>query len=227
MPSFADSAVIFILALMLFGPKKLPQLARQLGKLMAEFRRASNEFRMQMEDELRIEEQKEHQKKVDAMAGPPSDLPDPEHPHLPATTGESTNERSDHDHGSLHDGTAPISDVSPVGPVAEVAPIAESGSLRMMPPSTGLPIESATYGTSESGGFDYHDPSHNPDAGSIRDESNGNQASNGSHASIGDHVGNGHHIIPEHSILPPAPSVGMSSEEPASETSRAEEQTHA
>src|SRR5579871_6106328 len=76
MPSLGDSAVIFILALLLFGPKKLPQLARQLGKLMAEFRRASNEFRMQMEDELRMEEQKEHEAKVQAMAGPPSTLPE-------------------------------------------------------------------------------------------------------------------------------------------------------
>ena len=45
-----------ILALLLFGPKKLPELARQLGKLMADFRRASNEFRTQMAEELRISE---------------------------------------------------------------------------------------------------------------------------------------------------------------------------
>jgi sec-independent protein translocase protein TatB len=130
MPSIADSAVIFILALMLFGPKKLPQLARQLGKLMAEFRRASNEFRMQMEDELRVEDQKEHQKKVDAMAGPPSTLPDPEHPHLPAP--EATNDET-------------IANETTAEPGIE--PIAESGGLRMMPPSTGLPIG---YGTSMS-----------------------------------------------------------------------------
>ena len=67
MPSFQDSAVIFFLALLLFGPKKLPELARQLGKLMAEFRRASNEFRMQMEDELRIADQEEQRKKIAAM----------------------------------------------------------------------------------------------------------------------------------------------------------------
>ena len=52
MPSFPDSAVLILLVLLLFGPKKLPELARQFGKLMADFRRASNEFRSQMEDEL-------------------------------------------------------------------------------------------------------------------------------------------------------------------------------
>lgn len=121
-----DSIVIFLLALMLFGPKKLPQLARQLGKLMAEFRKASNDFRMQMEDELRLEEQKEHQAKVDALAPPPSALPnpdipteDPPHPHLQAAL------------------SAP-----------PVAPIAESGELKMMPPSSGLPLESAARGQS-------------------------------------------------------------------------------
>src|SRR5882724_4903182 len=106
MPSFGDSIFIFVLALMLFGPKKLPQLARQLGKLMAEFRRASNEFRIQMEDELRIADQEEHQKKVDALQPPPSQ------------------EALD----------AP----------SEPTPIAESGDLKMMPPSTGLPVGAST-----------------------------------------------------------------------------------
>ena len=67
MPSFQDSALLVLLALILFGPKKLPELARQLGKLMAEFRRASNEFRMQMEEELRIADQEEQRKKIAAM----------------------------------------------------------------------------------------------------------------------------------------------------------------
>src|SRR5882757_7254331 len=67
MPGLGDYAFIFILALLLFGPKKLPELARQLGKLMGEFRRASNEFRMQMEDELRIAEQADRQKQIAAI----------------------------------------------------------------------------------------------------------------------------------------------------------------
>ena len=67
MPSLGDSAVIFLLALLLFGPKKLPELARQLGKIMGEFRKASAEFRMQMEDELRVSEQAERQKQIAAI----------------------------------------------------------------------------------------------------------------------------------------------------------------
>src|SRR5271170_8307304 len=88
MPSLGDSAFIFLLALLLFGPKKLPELARQIGKLMGEFRRASNEFRMQMEEELRVADQAEQQKKIAAMeaAAPPVGevIPEPEHPHIPS-----------------------------------------------------------------------------------------------------------------------------------------------
>ncbi len=98
MPSFQDSAVIFFIALILFGPKKLPELARQLGKLMGEFRRASNEFRVQMEDELRTSEQAEKQKQIAAMeaAAPlPPPLEEPEHPHLPSSNSTGSTENSD------------------------------------------------------------------------------------------------------------------------------------
>jgi TatA/E family protein of Tat protein translocase len=43
---------IFLLALILFGPKKLPELGRQLGKALAEFKKASNEFKNQLEVEM-------------------------------------------------------------------------------------------------------------------------------------------------------------------------------
>lgn len=88
MPGFGDSAFIILLALLLFGPKKLPVLARQLGKLMADFRRASNEFRTQMEEELRISEQADRQKQIAALeASAPSaallETPTPDDPHTP------------------------------------------------------------------------------------------------------------------------------------------------
>src|SRR6266849_2834664 len=44
---------IMLLALILFGPRKLPEIARTMGKFMAEFRRASNEFQTQIHEEVR------------------------------------------------------------------------------------------------------------------------------------------------------------------------------
>ena len=43
---------LLLLALVVVGPKKLPGLARQMGKYMAEFKRASNEFKRQLESEM-------------------------------------------------------------------------------------------------------------------------------------------------------------------------------
>jgi sec-independent protein translocase protein TatB len=61
-----DTIFIFCLALIIFGPKKLPEIGRQIGKLMVEFRRASNEFKMQIEEELRASEETERQKEINA-----------------------------------------------------------------------------------------------------------------------------------------------------------------
>lgn len=49
---FSETIFLFFLALLIFGPKKLPEIARQLGKMMNEFKRASNEFRSQIEAEI-------------------------------------------------------------------------------------------------------------------------------------------------------------------------------
>ncbi|HUN88206.1 MAG TPA: twin-arginine translocase TatA/TatE family subunit [Terriglobales bacterium] len=50
---FSEMAFIFLLALIIFGPKKLPEIGRQIGKVLAEFKRASNEFKWQLEAEMR------------------------------------------------------------------------------------------------------------------------------------------------------------------------------
>jgi Tat protein translocase TatB subunit len=44
---------ILLLALILFGPRRLPEIARQMGKFMAEFRKASSDFQAQIQDEIR------------------------------------------------------------------------------------------------------------------------------------------------------------------------------
>lgn len=51
--------LIFILALLLFGPRKIPEIGRVLGKTVAEFRKATNEFRATLEREVEMEKLKE------------------------------------------------------------------------------------------------------------------------------------------------------------------------
>jgi sec-independent protein translocase protein TatB len=70
----ADSLILMVLALVVFGPRRLPQIGRQIGKLMYEFRKASNDFKYQMEEELRSAEDADRRKKEEerqrALAAP-------------------------------------------------------------------------------------------------------------------------------------------------------------
>src|ERR1700716_3330066 len=50
--------VIFVIALIIFGPRKLPQLGGSVGKSLAEFKRASNELKSTLEEEIRMEDQR-------------------------------------------------------------------------------------------------------------------------------------------------------------------------
>jgi sec-independent protein translocase protein TatA len=69
--------IILVLALIIFGPRKLPELGRSLGKSIGEFRRASNELRSTLEEEIRVEEQKTAAPKPAAPADPYYTAPPP------------------------------------------------------------------------------------------------------------------------------------------------------
>lgn len=66
---FSEMLFIFLLALIVVGPRRLPELARQFGRIMAEIKRASNDFQAQVQEEVRqleIEETAEKfQKSID------------------------------------------------------------------------------------------------------------------------------------------------------------------
>jgi len=49
---FPEMVFLFLLALIIFGPKKLPEIGRQIGRALNEFKRASNEFKAQIENEI-------------------------------------------------------------------------------------------------------------------------------------------------------------------------------
>ena len=55
---FPELIVIFVVALIFFGPRKLPELGKSLGKSIAEFKKASNELKSTLEEEIRLEEQR-------------------------------------------------------------------------------------------------------------------------------------------------------------------------
>ena len=85
--------IIFTIALIIFGPRKLPELGKSLGKSLAEFKRASNELKNTLDEEIRLEErrnatQEEERRNAERQAAPiRSEDPSPSDDHLvaPAT----------------------------------------------------------------------------------------------------------------------------------------------
>ena len=63
-----DTLFLMLMALVVFGPRRLPEIGRQIGKLMYEFRKVSNDFKFQMEEELRASEEADRQRKLQAAA---------------------------------------------------------------------------------------------------------------------------------------------------------------
>ena len=72
--------IIFVIALIIFGPRKLPELGRSLGKSIAEFKKASNELKSTLEEEIRLEEQRSTLEASKAAA-PPAVAPTAAMPH--------------------------------------------------------------------------------------------------------------------------------------------------
>jgi TatA/E family protein of Tat protein translocase len=94
--------IILVIALIIFGPRKLPELGRSLGKSIGEFRKASNELKSTLEEEIRIEEQREQRAKMEAeqasaiaAANPAAAADEPTIiPHSVEQTSEPTVSRS-------------------------------------------------------------------------------------------------------------------------------------
>jgi sec-independent protein translocase protein TatA len=73
-----ELVIIFVIALIVFGPRKLPELGKSLGKSINEFKKASNELQHTLEQEIRVEEQQK-------VAPPPA-----AEPVAPAPAAEAT-----------------------------------------------------------------------------------------------------------------------------------------
>lgn len=87
MLSFPHLAVLFLIALMVFGPEKLPELARMLGKFTAEVRRMTTDFRSALEDEVHDLDRQARMRQSAAATAPSGTTPrTPPPPPEPAPT---------------------------------------------------------------------------------------------------------------------------------------------
>jgi TatA/E family protein of Tat protein translocase len=87
-----EMVIIAVIALIIFGPRKLPELGKSLGKSIAEFKRASNELKNTLEEEIRTEELQEARKsaQIPPTAAAPPSTPSPTPVTTTAPEGETT-----------------------------------------------------------------------------------------------------------------------------------------
>jgi len=90
--SYSETIFLYLLALLIFGPKKLPEIGRQIGKMLNEFRRASNEFRSQIESEISQIDAENNRTQILPPSKPPEGAvaalpvtPQPAMPPVPST----------------------------------------------------------------------------------------------------------------------------------------------
>jgi len=137
----ADSLILMVMALVVFGPRRLPQIGRQIGKLMYEFRKASNDFKFQMEEELRSAEDADRRKadeermKALAVTAIAPKLGSPES----ATTLEATVPPSAAEDAAPENAASDASGY-PTGNAEATEPAPIRSTPRIQPPSTGEPV---------------------------------------------------------------------------------------
>src|SRR5258708_4436317 len=132
----ADSLILMVLALVVFGPRRLPQIGRQIGKLMYEFRKASNDFKFQMEEELRNSEEADRRKKEEERQRSLAALAATEQASVSAEPAPADPIESPYPGEGSYPAQYP-----PENPVA-----AEPTVPRILPPSTGETIAAARPG---------------------------------------------------------------------------------
>lgn len=126
MLSFPHLVVLFVIALVIFGPQKLPELARMLGKATAEFRKMTNDFRYALEDEVReLERQTRIKEEQAAAARTAAQAPAP----APSMQAPAAPEGAVPREGSLAGGTESAPSGSAPGARTEADPSVHANSL--------------------------------------------------------------------------------------------------
>ncbi len=117
MLSVPHMIVVFVVVLVVFGPQKLPELARGLGKMMAEFRKASTDFRTAFEEEMRDIERQAREVERRKIAPPELSAGT-----QPATLGTSSEAETSAKTSAESQGVETSSSDPVIAPVAESVP---------------------------------------------------------------------------------------------------------
>lgn len=129
-----DTLLIVVVALIVFGPKKLPEISRQIGKLLYEFRKASNDFKFQIEEELRAAEQAERQKQLNTQAANPQ-------PATPVTLAAGEVVSAETEGVRASETSLSSTESGSTEPAAQSSDtVEEREPLTIHPPATGLPV---------------------------------------------------------------------------------------
>lgn len=115
-----ELVMIFIVALLLFGPRKLPEIGRTVGKALSEFRRASNDLKRTLEDEVAAEDLRAAHREIQQVV---------QDPYLP---GPSPNQESEPARSAPTAEVPPVQDATPPAPEPEA-----SSSARTVEPVEG------------------------------------------------------------------------------------------
>jgi len=131
MLSFPHLVVLFVIALIIFGPQKLPELARMLGKATAEFRKMTNDFRYALEDEVReLDRQTRIREEEAAAAARAAQAPSPA--PAPVVAAEGAVPRESPAVAALPESAAPQTETQPESQNgASLAPQADSASSQL------------------------------------------------------------------------------------------------
>jgi len=149
-----DSVILMVMALVVFGPRRLPEIGRQIGKLMYEFRKASNEFKYQMEEELRSAEEADRLKKQEARLKELG-VTIPAAPALEASVTSETASSETIPPVTIASLVAeseakspyPGEETYPATPSVDLEAPAQETVPRILPPSTGDPVPAARPGS--------------------------------------------------------------------------------
>ncbi len=165
-----DSLLLMVLALVVLGPRRLPQVGRQIGKLMYEFRKASNDFKFQMEEELRNAEEADRRKREEAERQRALAEAQQAVAQAQSAAAQAVNAAQQAQNAAQMAQTAAEHSQLAEAGVEEPAPTpaetenlydntyppdtgtaAAEGGLRVQPPSTGEPVQAARPGRPEPG----------------------------------------------------------------------------